>query len=164
MAPPPFIDIEASGFGSASYPVEVGLVLPNGDVFCSLILPEPDWTHWDVRAEEVHGIDRELLLHHGRPATEVALDINQHLQGLIVYCDSWYHDFTWLSRLYQTTNVAPNFRLEDLRSLLNQAEADHWRIAKEAVVSEMHLPRHRASNDARVLQATLARVQVMTAG
>ena len=39
------IDLEASGFGSSSYPIEVGIVLPNGQTYCSLIVPEPDWRH-----------------------------------------------------------------------------------------------------------------------
>lgn len=59
---PTVVDVEASGFGRASYPIEVGFVLPNGHSFCSLIYPEPEWTHWDPQAETIHHISRELLL------------------------------------------------------------------------------------------------------
>ena len=42
----PFImDIEASGFGPDSYPIEVGLALGDGSRFCSLIVPAEHWTH-----------------------------------------------------------------------------------------------------------------------
>ena len=39
---PNIIDVEASGFGPHSYPIEVGLALGDGSKFCSLILPVRD--------------------------------------------------------------------------------------------------------------------------
>ena len=44
---PLIIDVEASGFGSKSYPIEIGVALNDGQRFCTLILPAPNWTHWD---------------------------------------------------------------------------------------------------------------------
>lgn len=157
--PPPIIDVEASGFGSASYPIEVGVAMPDGHGYCSLITPAPGWVYWDANAERVHGVTRETLLRQGRPAKEVAGDINTLLHGQIVYCDSWYHDFTWLSRLFDAGDSVQTFQLEDIRSLLMQHEADQWLAAKMQIVRELGLDRHRASNDARVLQETLLRVR-----
>ena len=48
---PLIIDVEASGFGGASYPIEIGVALDDGHKYCALILPEPEWTHWDAAAE-----------------------------------------------------------------------------------------------------------------
>ena len=45
--------------------------------------------------------------------------------------------------------------------LLSQAQADRWQATKSAIIDELKLERHRASNDARVLQATLMRVTGM---
>ena len=53
---PSIMDIEASGFGRSSYPIEVGYVLGDGSSFCTLIRPLPSWTHWDASAESVHHI------------------------------------------------------------------------------------------------------------
>ncbi len=156
---PPIIDVEASGFGSASYPIEVGLVLPDGTSYCTLIRPEANWTHWDESAEKVHQVSRETLLKTGRSASEAARDVNAHLRGMTVYCDSWYHDFTWLSRLFDAAECAQAFRLEDIRTLLNEAQAEHWYATRMQVQADLCLPRHRASNDARILQATLGRVR-----
>ena len=50
---PTVLDIEASGFGRGSYPIEIGYCLPNGDTFCTLIKPEPEWQHWDAEAEKL---------------------------------------------------------------------------------------------------------------
>ena len=98
--PPCIIDIEASGFGAGSYPIEVGTVLTDGSAYCSLISPEPDWRHWEHSAEGVHGITRETLREHGKPAAAVAQALNDRLRGHTVYTDAWYHDYQWLARLF----------------------------------------------------------------
>ena len=94
------IDIEASGFGRRSYPIEVGYVLPDGRTRCTLIRPPEHWTHWDQDAERVHHISRETLMRHGRTTGEVARMLNADLQGLTVYCDGWGHDYPWLAALF----------------------------------------------------------------
>lgn len=43
MQLPTILDIEASGFGRGSYPIEVGFVAGDGTLFCGLVRPEPDW-------------------------------------------------------------------------------------------------------------------------
>ncbi|MDB5851379.1 MAG: hypothetical protein JWP29_5131, partial [Rhodoferax sp.] len=63
---PTVLDVEASGFGRHSYPIEVGYVLPDGKTYCTLIRPEPTWTHWDPEAEHLHHISRETVLAMGR--------------------------------------------------------------------------------------------------
>lgn len=158
---PTIIDVEASGFGSNSYPIEVGFVLPDGASYCALIRPAAGWTHWDDAAEQVHKVSRDTLRKHGHPTTEVARKLNDQLQGQTVYCDAWYHDFTWLSRLFHAAGSAQAFRLEDVRTLLNEAQAEHWHLTKLQIQAELGLPRHRASNDAKILQATLARVRIL---
>ena len=62
---PAILDIEASGFGDDGYPIEVGVVLPNGRKYCSLVTPEPEWIHWDEGAAKLHGITRTMLATHG---------------------------------------------------------------------------------------------------
>ncbi|HEY9100617.1 hypothetical protein [Chitinimonas sp.] len=156
--PPTIIDIEASGFGPASYPIEVGCVLPDGESYCTLIQPEPGWQYWDDRAEALHGIQRDLLLRCGRSPQTVAQALNDKLLGRTVYTDSWYHDYTWLSRLFDAADTSPHFNLQDLRLLLARTDTSHWDAARQAVTEELQLSRHRASNDARILQYTVMRV------
>lgn len=79
---PCILDIEASGFGASSDPIEVGHVLADGRSRCTLIRPREGWTHWDPRAEALHGISRETLLRHGRPVAEVARTLNADLARL----------------------------------------------------------------------------------
>ncbi len=159
MQLPAILDIEASGFGRGSYPIEVGLVAADGALFCALVRPEPDWLHWDDEAEALHGISRELLLSHGRPARWLAEQINQRLAGQTVYCDGWGQDYPWLSRLYDAAELSPSFRLDDLRQLLSEPEAQRWRDVTEAVRARQQISRHRASSDARVLQLALEEIK-----
>lgn len=162
-AAPAVLDIEASGFGAHSYPIEIGFVLPNGDTYCSLIRPANGWVHWDPEAEKVHHIAAATLGVHGRDVDEVAGQLNDRLHGRTVYSDAWLHDYTWLAALFEAAGRVPAFRLEDLRSLLTEAEAAHWDDVKGQVRSELRLERHRASADARVLQQTVVRVRLAAA-
>jgi len=152
---PIIIDVEASGFGRGSYPIEVGVALEDGRTRCFLIQPAPGWTHWDPKAEAMHGISRELLIRHGRPVREVAEELNALLLYKIVYSDAWGHDQSWLALLFETAGLPRRFRVESLRCLLQESHLDHWQTEKEAVLHGLKNVRHRASNDALVLQRTL---------
>jgi DNA polymerase III epsilon subunit-like protein len=157
-APPCVLDIEASGFGRRSYPIEVGYVLPDGRAACMLVRPPIEWTHWDDAAERVHGITRGVLAAHGRAPRDVALVLNHDLAGLTVYCDGWAHDYRWLGALFEEAGLTPAFKLESVGALLDESALSRLDQARRDVVAEMGLSRHRASNDARALQRALVRV------
>ncbi|MDR7269279.1 hypothetical protein J2X20_001908 [Pelomonas saccharophila] len=159
MQLPAILDIEASGFGRGSYPIEIGFCNGEGALFCGLIAPEPEWQHWDASAEALHGISRELLRRHGRPVRWMAEQLNARLAGQTVYCDGWGQDYPWLARLYDAAGVALRFKLDDLRGLLNEAEAQRWRGVVDIVRQRQRLTRHRASSDARVLQLALGEIK-----
>ena len=156
---PTVLDVEASGFGRNSYPIEVGYVLPDGKTYCTLIRPEPGWTHWDPEAEHLHHIARATAVAKGRPASEVAQMLNTHLRGQTVYTDGWANDYSWVGALFDVADMAPAFRLENLHALLEQDEADRWHEVKQRVSQALGGQRHRASTDARVLQQTLLRLR-----
>ncbi len=154
---PCILDIEASGFGRRSYPIEVGYVLPDGQARCTLIRPPAHWTHWDPGAELVHHISRDTLLRHGRPAGEVAQLLNSDLTGLTVYCDGWGHDYPWLAALFDEAGLSPGFRLESVRMLLDESHLALLPDLQRQALQELGMVRHRASNDARALQWAIAR-------
>ncbi len=158
---PCVLDIEASGFGRRSYPIEVGYVLPDGRAVCMLVRPAADWTHWDDGAERVHGISRAVLAAHGRAPHEVALALNRDLAGLVVYCDGWAHDYPWLGALFEEAGLSPAFRLESVGALLDEPHLAMLDEARRQAVAEMGLQRHRASNDARALQRAIGRLTLL---
>lgn len=159
LAAPTVLDVEASGFGRNSYPIEIGFVLPNGHTFCTLVRPEAHWTHWDAQAEATHHISRALILARGVPVPEVARTINAQLAGQTVYSDGWVNDYSWIGALFDAADMSPAFKLENLRALLDDHEADQWHTVKAQVSSERGVQRHRASSDARLLQLTLLRLR-----
>lgn len=154
MLHPLIIDIEASGFGRGSYPIEIGFALPNGDTHCAIIHPDDDWVSWDKEAEKLHGITREALEEHGRPIIEVARLLNEHLDGRLVYSDAWGNDSSWLALLFESAGLMQRFRMESLRSLMTEEQLLYWHDTKEKVTAECGFRRHRASHDALILQQT----------
>jgi hypothetical protein len=156
---PAILDVEASGFGRNSYPIEVGYVLPDGHAYCTLIRPEAHWTHWDAQAEATHHIPRAIVVKRGLSAAEVARTINAQLAGQTVYSDGWANDYTWLGALFDAADLSPSFKLENLRALLSETEAAQWHAVKAQVALERGAQRHRASADARLLQLTLQRLR-----
>ena len=156
---PAVIDIEASGFGRGSYPIEVGFVLPDGASYCSLITPSCGWTHWDAQAEALHHITPLILATHGKPTAEVAQTLNRQLRGCVIYSDGWANDFSWLGLLFDEAEMTRAFKLENLRALLSEEQAAIWHAAKAAVLAATPHQRHRASIDARVIQQTVDRVR-----
>lgn len=156
---PIILDIEASGFGRGSYPIEIGYVLPDGKAWCRLIKPEPDWTHWDEKAEDIHHIKRSILNMRGLPVSEVATGLNDALAGETVYCDGWGNDSSWLAMLFYFAGQPQRFRIETLRTLLTDRQVELWNNTKQQVIDELALDRHRASSDARILQMTYLRTR-----
>lgn len=149
------IDIEASGFGRHSYPIEIGYVLPDGRAWCTLVRPAPGWTHWDPGAQRVHGITPEMLRLHGRPLQDVAAMLNADLAGRTVYCDGWAHDYTWLGLLFEEAGLVPRFKLESVNHLLDDARLGRLDAERQRAFGVLGIRRHRASSDARALQWAL---------
>ena len=149
-----FIDVEASGFGAGSYPIEIGISGPGSVLNCFLIRPLPEWQHWDPAAERLHGISQQVLQTHGRDPGKVADRLNHLLAGEVVYTDAWGQDMAWLARLMEETERPMRFRVESVLTLLDEAELERWDAVKGAVMDKVQASRHRASTDARILRLT----------
>lgn len=155
---PIIIDVEASGFGQGSYPVEVGVALADGSRHCYLVAPARQWKSWDEEAERIHGISRELLLTHGRPLQDVAWRLNELLRNKTAYSDAWSFDMSWIGKLYDAANMRQAFRVADIGELIDEGQHGRWAELKQQVAAELGLRRHRASGDARILQETWRRL------
>jgi hypothetical protein len=159
---PYIIDLEASGLASNSYPIEVGLALAPGQRFCALIKPADEWEHWDQQAESVHGISRDVLAKKGRSVTEIATELNQLLSNRTVYSDAWGVDSSWVTTLFAAARMNKVFNVSALEMILNEQQIDVWMETRNEVVRDLDLARHRASNDAWIIQETYARTLAMT--
>jgi hypothetical protein len=152
------IDVEASGFGAGSYPIEVGVALADGSRHCYLIAPARGWRDWSAEAEALHGISRDCLETHGRPVHDVAWRLNALLGDRTVYSDAWSFDMSWVAKLFDAAAMLQRFRIADISELIAHDQHALWRTTKEQVGEQLGLRRHRASVDARILQETWLRL------
>ena len=161
---PNIIDIEASGFGGDSYPIEVGLVLSNGERFCLLILPAEGWEYWNEEAEKVHHISRDMLENYGKSVSEVACLLNEKLAGMTLYSDGWVVDKPWLTRLFYASGVDMQFTVSSLEMILSDEQMNIWHKTKDKIIMQSNIQRHRASNDAWVIQETYRQTHQLSKG
>ena len=153
------VDLEASGLGPGSWPIEVGLAwVEEGEVrsWSSLIRPEPDWDEgaWDPIAEEVHGISREAL--EGAPtAWTVAADLLSRVAGRPVFSDAPEHDGRWLRRLLDAQPTPAGVRILDFDQAVGAVcgeQGANWAYER---LERTRTP-HRAGQDAaRMMGAIL---------
>ncbi len=153
---PTIIDIEASGFGPESYPIEIGVVNTDGARFCSLIQPFEDWQHWSGDAERAHGITRASLFKHGKQGKTVCRELNEFLYDQDVFCDALAQDEFWIRRLFYRSRIVPAFRLRAIEYIMHEAQYEIWDQTKAELSRQLQLVRHRASSDAYLIQQTFA--------
>ncbi|MCG8668224.1 MAG: hypothetical protein MI867_02335, partial [Pseudomonadales bacterium] len=144
---PIILDIEASGFGSGSYPIEIGVALGDGRLLARLIKPMDHWTHWQESAEQVHGISRQRLVNEGCDPREVAMELNSLLENKTVYTDGWGVDRSWLALLFYEAHVIQRFKLESIYTLLSEEQLDSWSEHRDRVLSLTGMVPHRAGAD-----------------
>ena len=146
-----FIDFEASGLSSDSWPIEIGLAWIEGAAvrtWSSLIRPAPGWDMgaWDPRSAKVHGIPREELA--AAPSADaVAAAAAKLMSGKTVCSDAPTFDEQWAKRLFLELPQVVPLRIFDTYNafdyVLSPAGMDH---AYE-MLSRLHAP-HRAGPDA----------------
>jgi len=158
---PIFIDFEASSLDLvSSYPIEVGICLPNGEVKSWLIKPHVMWRDWSEKAARVHGISKEELQSDGLEISRVTRELNEILSGP-VYCDAWAFDSFWSHRLFKAGKVKPIFELDSITSILKPDEIDQWQDIRAGAIEDLQLVRHRAANDALILHETWKRLTAL---
>ncbi|WP_286238164.1 3'-5' exonuclease [Neptuniibacter halophilus] len=156
------IDLEASGLGAESYPIEVAWVNDQtGERDSFLINPESadDWHHWDDHAEEIHGIERSTLLQKGLDIGKACLRLNQKLKGKTLISDAFEFDLFWITRLFEATGIQPSFRVAGLDRILNKEQRIQFGFLARA-----QFRRHRALQDVEDIIQCIKAVQTEPGG
>jgi len=152
--PPAILDIEASGFGKGSYPIEIGVASETGDTISWLIKPQIDWIHWKEEAAELHGITRIELIEKGNEPIDVANALNEQFEGRTLYSDGWGFDSGWLNLLFYVAGKSMFFKIETLPRILSEYQMENWELVKNDLRKKQRLGHHRAGVDAKLLQMT----------
>lgn len=148
-------DIEASGLGDRSYPIEVAWSSPDGVVHSWFVKPEHLWVYWDYEAEELHHIAYADLKQYGKPAREIAQMMNADLNGQVLYFDGGAFDRFWLDKLYEAADLKPSFTVGDFNELMASVgcnTADKRLAAEAETLRHIGDRRHRAWADVEFLQ------------
>lgn len=144
------IDIEASGLGSQSYPVEIAWAsAPHYEVTSHLIRPLPGWlaveSAWDRKAEKLHGLSRELLLEEGRCVYEVSEFILASFVGADLYSDSPEFDEHWLNMIIKHKKTS--FSVRDIEDIIPRTIDAATRRKTKLAAFRGSCSRHRAGTD-----------------
>ncbi|WP_414476429.1 hypothetical protein [Microvirga sp. M2] len=161
-----FLDIEASGLGSASFPIEIGWVIDDeAGPESFLVRPHATWalaSGWSAASAEIHGITPALLETQGLSVEEACTRLNDLARGRLVVSDAHRHDDWWLGRLYAAAGREKAWAVGDVERLygglaqaanVDPAEAAHL-LAR---IEQIYPHPHRAGPDALRL-AKAARV------
>jgi hypothetical protein len=155
-----FFDLEASGFGSNSYPTELGwaVVQEDGSVLgdSMLIRPPARWTTyanaWSAPSEALTGISRQMLDRDGLSPAEVMKRFLVAVEGCELFADEPDFDHHWLGMLAEAALVDLDGRkIGNAKTLIEEAGG------KGALAGEPDGPRHRAGPDARRLALVFVR-------
>lgn len=149
-----FIDLESSGLGNESYPIEIGFTFKE-HTFSFLIKPDSSWTYWDSLAEELyHGISREDLNKNGLDIKEICLLVNSYLSGLVLYSDGFNFDRFWVEKLFSTAKVEMMFKIRDIRELTAKYGVSDYKFFEYKEIISDNTKLHRAGYDANLNKLT----------
>jgi hypothetical protein len=147
-----FLDIEASGLGSGTFPIEVAYASSIGDKNEYLIKPTDEWLNhglWCSNAEHhIHKVSRGVLIENGVNVLDVANTLNKSLCGKLVLCNDLEYDGIWLTELFKAANIGVQFTLTDIRYLYEYWGEDKTNAFKKAYESIVTITYHRALPDA----------------
>jgi hypothetical protein len=152
-----FIDLEASGLGSNSFPTELGWAMIHeggsvGSASC-LIRPPPKWTlyanAWSAASERLTGITQEMLDQEGLPPGEAMKKLLAAVGERELFSDEPEFDAYWLGMLAEAASV-PAPKIRHAKSLIEKTRSD------EQPEMGVTRPHHRAEADARKMALAFA--------
>ncbi|MEM9013855.1 MAG: hypothetical protein AAGB02_01995 [Pseudomonadota bacterium] len=149
-----FLDVEASGLGARSWPIEIGWCFLETEPVSVLIKPHEKWPleEWEKTAESLHGVSMETLIMDGQFAGDVCDQLNAALGGKRVFSDSPDWDSFWLYRLFDAAKKRQNFTLDGLGAVFSRFSPEQIDAFVEVVTAQFPR-RHRAAADCLHMRA-----------
>ena len=153
-----FVDVEASGLGRESYPIEVGWSVDDEQEPASfLVRPATSWRFDDFTeaAQAIHNIPYERLISHGIAIETACRRLDAAWTGAVLVSDNPAADGGWLRRLYEAAGRHYPWRLLDFHVLdaalaIQYGGYDHLAAILNSAERRWPIP-HRAGPDAQRL-------------
>jgi hypothetical protein len=152
-----FIDIEASGLSSASFPIEIGWVVDDeAEPESFLIRPHATWdldSGWSAQSAAIHGITPAMLEAEGISVDEACTWLDDLTRGCLVVSDAPRHDDWWLGRLYAAAGRQKSWAIGDVERLYGGLAQEVGLDPAEAArlltrIEQIYPHPHRAGPDA----------------
>jgi hypothetical protein len=150
------LDIEASGLGDESYPIQIGYSFEEKGKLVTkefFIKPAEHWEYWDDEAEEfIHHIPRQALKN-GLSIQDACEKLNLDLIGAEIIVDSKEYDVFWLEKLFSEAQVNMGFNIINIDDyLFKKYGVKNDRYEQER---ELHEFSHSAGEDSKVIYEIL---------
>jgi len=154
-----FLDIEASGLGPDSWPIEVGLawiVDQAVQTWSSLIRPEPDWDPdaWSDQSAIIHNIPREDL-DAAPKAIDVAHEVMERIAARHVISDAPGFDRMWMQRIFEAIDIVPPAFMHIDKVVASACNGDRNTVRRVLAQLDEEPRPHRAGADAARLAAAI---------
>lgn len=153
------IDFEASSLNSGSYPIELGVCLPDTRYAESkLIRPVPKWcsptrkSGWSYESQQIHGISFEQLEKEGEDAKDVVNWFFEVVGNRTIVSDAPEFDQYWLHTLIKDSGIEKNLPLlERIQFLWVKCAKFDSKLVESAIslAKIKEPPTHRALNDVK---------------
>jgi DNA polymerase III epsilon subunit-like protein len=152
-----FIDIEASGLSSASFPIEIGWVLDDeARPESFLVRPHTTWnfdTGWSAQSAALHGITPAMLEAGGISVDEACTRLDEAIHRQLVVSDAPRHDDWWFDRLYAAASREKTWAVGDVERLYGGLAQEAGLASTEAAhlltrIEQIYPHPHRAGPDA----------------
>lgn len=150
-----FLDLEASGLGSGTWTIEIGLFRSNAELSCltqsRLIRPHVSWdpAKWSHTSQLIHKINREEL-DTALTAETVAEWVLDELDDAVVVTDAPEFDLAWLDMLFATIEMEGAVQLREFDEILFAVFGSAGASRAFAYLEGSHVL-HRAGPDAQRL-------------
>ena len=155
------LDIEASGTGDDSYPVEIAWIrLDGAQSFSTLINPDSvtGWDSWSSEAT-LHGLTRDECCERGETVAYVARRVFQLMKDYPVFSDSPEQDQKWLEKLLSSAGYPCPERLMPIETMVPKRKR---RGLKDRLCARPDA--HTAAANCLMLSKEVRRTNVTTRG
>lgn len=152
------VSVTAFGHYPLSHPLEVAVVLPNGQYLNEIVRPPDAWALWSLETEKTHGLSLEKIMDEGKSPEEVCDRLNAFCHGRDLYSDSWLFEHAWIKKLFRCCGRRPAFSCHPLAQLVRAHYVDAWSGLKYSVIGDQEYHARQALDQAMLLSELIERL------
>lgn len=112
------------------FPIEFNVTsISNEFSKTNLIYPEKDWTYWDIKYQQHHGISKKSAIENGITTSQCIQKINEICREKnikLFFSSNYDFDIILLNNLLKKSTTKPLFTMKDFYSGINEYQKKLW--------------------------------------